>query len=284
MSACPTPQPAPADWELALLALYAEDAFQAARSVPGADLARVAPDPRLATRWTVLGVLTGTDAVLRIGRCKLGTRTVFYGWLLRGRSGELVLAIRGTATRVEWLIDGLFAPRSAHSIAGRVESGFWDVFSSLRLNGKPVTDIARAGAGLITVVGHSLGAALATYASLELAQAGAAVRGIFVGSPHPGDAAFCKAFGAAVPDHVAYRNASDYVPCVPFWFGYSHVPNVVTLSAAPAGVRVTGGPAGQHHVLSYAALMSRGAALKSFKALPIDQRFLDCIQYLGHPL
>lgn len=274
--AAPAPSPEPVaaltDWELAYLALYAEDTFCAALK-GGWSLNAPPPDPRLAPDWQVLGTLTAVDAPVRIGKYKVGAREVFYGWLLQG-FGQRVLAIRGTQRLAEWLIDGLFAPRGAHPVAGKVESGFWGVYASMRVDGKPITDIAAGGP--ITVVGHSLGAALATYASLELAQVGAKVRGVFVASPHPGDKAFCQAFGAAVPDHVLYRNAADYVPRVPFWFGYADVPNVKTLSAAGSGVTITGGPAGQHHVLSYAALMDRNA-LASFKPLPIDQQFLDCI-------
>jgi triacylglycerol lipase len=264
------PAPAPlADWELAYLALYAEDAFSTALKT-GGDLKSPPPDPRLAPDWKILGTLTAVDAPLRIGKYKVGAREVFYGWLLEGR-GRRVLAIRGTGCGVEWLIDGLFAPRAEHPVTGRVESGFWSVYASMGIGGKPITDFA-----VDVVVGHSLGAALATYAALELAQAGSKVRGVFVASPHPGDAEFCKAFGAAVPDHVMYRNARDYVPKVPFWFGYTDVPNVRMLSATGSAVTITGGPPGQHHILSYAALMHRDA-LRSFKPLPIDQPFLDCI-------
>lgn len=276
--AVPTPpeEPAPTDTELAFLALYAEDAFQTARGVPGADLTRPAPDPRLKPKWTVVGALTGEDALFRLGRRKVGARRVFYGWLLRSEGGRLVLAIRGTADATEWWIDMAFAPRRAHPVAGRVESGFWDVFSSMLLDGKPITDAVRVGTE-IAVVGHSLGAAIATYASLELARAGAKVRGVFVASPHPGDAVFCKAFGEKVPNHVMYRNQGDLVPRVPLWFGYSDVPNVKTLSAAEAGIKVTGGYPGRHHLLTYIALSDQ-RALKSFRALPCDQRFLDCIR------
>jgi hypothetical protein len=269
---------APADWELALLALYAEDAFETAYGSPGADLAKVAPDPRLAPRWSVLGTLTAVDAPIRLGRHKIGARTRFYGWLLRSKGGQRVLAIRGTAGCAEWIIDGLFAPRAAHPVAGKVESGFWEVFSSMRLDGKPLASVSKDGP--IMVVGHSLGAALATYASLELAQAGANVQGVFIASPHPGDAAFSKAFGEAVPNHVMYRNAADYVPRVPFWFGYSDVPNVKTLSAAEAGISIKGGPAGQHHIVSYAAMMNR-SVLKTLNPLPCDQKFLNCVQVIA---
>lgn len=269
----PEPEPIP-DWELAFLPLYAEDAFSTARAA-GMDLLHVRPDPRLSPHWSILGTLTATDAPLRVGRHKLGARGAFYGWLLRHRNGHRVLAIRGTQRWSEWLTDGLFAPRSAHPIGGKVPDGFWDLYASMRISGAPLSSIA-AGAP-ITVVGHSLGSALATYASLELARAGAKVRGVFVASPHPGDAAFCRAFGAAVPDHIMYANRGDVVPRLPFWFGYSHVPNVVTLSASKAGITISGGLAGQHHIVSYAALMDR-SSLNSFKPLPVDKPFLSCVR------
>lgn len=272
------------DWDLAFLALYAEDAFCTARAA-GLDLLRVRPDPRLAPRWTILGTLTAVDAPLRVGRHKLWPRRVFYGWYLRGPQGQRVLAIRGTQRLSEWAIDGLFAPRTAHPVAGKVPQGFWDLYASMLVDGKPLSSIA-AGER-ITVVGHSLGAALATYVSLELAKAAerdkaagkpaAIVRGVFVASPRPGDAEFSKAFGRGVPDHVAYVNAADVVPRVPFWFDYSPVPNVITLSSAKAGIRITGGVGGQHHVVSYAAMMNR-KSLASFKPLPIDKTFMDCVR------
>lgn len=258
------------DSELALLALYAEDAFSNAKDGP------VLPDPRLAPRWSVVGTLTAVDAVCRFGKHRLGARRVFYGWRLRSSSGQHVIAIRGTQRPIEWVIDGLFAPRTAHPVKGKVESGFWSVAASLLLDGKPLTAMVEGLDGPVTVVGHSLGAAVATYASLELAQAGAKVRGVFVASPHPGNREFCKAFGELVP-HVMYKNAADIVPSVPFWFGYSDVPNVVTLFPSIVGATIIGGPAAHHHALTYAVLMKRDT-LKSFKPLPCDQKFVDCIR------
>ena len=264
----PSLEPMATDWELASLVLFAEDAFYTARD------GVVLPDPRLAPRWQVVGTVTAVDAPVRVGKYKIGAQKRFYGWRLRSRGGEQVLALRGTASCAEWFIDALFSPRTAHPVSGRVESGFWSVYDSMRIDGRPITSIAKEGP--ITVAGHSLGAAMATFASLELAQAGAKVRGVFIASPHPGDSTFCKAFGQAVPDHVMYRNKADYVPRLPFWFGYSDVPNVTTLSAAKAGITITGKVA-QHHIVSYLALMNR-AAFKAFKPLACDQKFLNCIR------
>ncbi len=260
-----------ADAELAFLALYAEDAFSAARSAVQADLTTVAADPRLAPDWTVRATLTAVDDVPGIGRAD-----VFYGWLLE-RAGRFVLAIRGTADAEEWAIDSEWWPRTVVGVPGIVEDGFWSVAETLKLNGKPLTDPAHEFEA-VTVVGHSLGAALATYAALELAELGATVTARMIASPHPGNGDFAHGFAATVPDHVVYVNTADLVPKVPAFFGYTHVPNIVELDPAALGVTLDGGPAADHHVLSYVAMMSR-PTFAAFKPLPIDQKFLDCVRF-----
>lgn len=270
---------AAADVPLAWKALYAEDCFATALNSPGADLLQPVPDPRLSPDWAIAGTLTATDALFGPGSLRVAQQRVFYGWLLE-HAGEFVLAIRGTGDALEWGIDGMFMPRTAHPVAGLVESGFWSVYQSMQIDGKPLSEILKLAPGPITVVGHSLGAAIATYVAFYLALAGAKVRGVFVASPHPGDETFCKAFGKAVPDHVMYRNVDDVVPRVPFWFGYSDVPNVCSLSAGQEGLRVDGGLPAQHHVLTYTTLMDK-TSLAAFHALPIDEKFLACIHVGG---
>lgn len=265
------------DAELAQFALYAEDAFSTARSTPGANLLAPPRDPRISSDWTLRGVLTATDALFGPGSLRVASQHVFYGWWLE-RSDESVVAIRGTADALEWGIDGLFAPKTTHAVGGEVETGFWSVYRSMLCNGQPLSEIAKLARGRITVVGHSLGAAVATFAALDLAKGGAKVRGRFIASPHPGDGAFARAFGAIVPDHMAYANSDDVVPRVPFWFGYTHVPNLTTLSPAKEGVRIDGGLPAQHHVMTYIALVDR-PTFEAFKPLPIDEKFLACVHF-----
>ena len=265
----------------AFLALYAEDAFSMAQAAAGS-LLNPAADPRLPPVWAVEGTLTGRDVLFGPGSIRLQEQTVFYGWLLRNAADEFVVAIRGTGDALEWGIDGEFEPQAVHPVAGKVETGFWSVFESLQIDGQPFTNIAKIIAGRpVTVVGHSLGAAIATYGNLALVQAGADAGGVFIASPHPGDGEFATAFDAAVGSsrYVMYRNETDVVPNVPFWFGYSDVPHTVSLSAAKARVAITGGLPGQHHILSYIAMIDR-LAFKAFQPLPIDQKFLDCVQLL----
>lgn len=261
-----------ADAELAFLALYAEDAFAAARNAPGADLVQVAPDPRLSPDWAIRGTLTAVDSVPG-----LGEQRVFYGWLLE-RAGRFVLAIRGTEDAAEWAIDGLFWPRTVPGIPGSVEMGFWSVAETLKIDGKPLAELAGIANGPITVVGHSLGAAVTAIAAYRLAEAGMTVSARMIASPHPGDGDFARAFGSRVPDHVAYVNTDDLVPTVPALFGYTHVPHVVELDPAALGVQLDGGAPADHHVLSYVAMMSR-TAFKSFRPLSADQKFVDCVKF-----
>ncbi len=241
------------DADVALLSLAAEQAFAANQAALTPSL------PDFWSDWTIQGWITGTDTAFSVGRFKLAQRDVFYGWLLE-RKGEFVAAIRGTGSPLEWWIDSLWMPRRAHPVAGRVESGFWSVYQSMRIGKTPISQIHDWTNGKLTIVGHSLGAALATYLTFDVAQeAGSDVRGIFVASPHPGDKRFSAAFGKTAPNHVLYRNMRDVVPrvpvSVPFLIDYAAVPNVQELSAVKSGIRVQGGWGAQHHVFTYFALM-----------------------------
>ncbi len=267
-----------ADADFALLVLAAEQAFSA-------DSNNLQPqfDPKFGS-WQVEGWITGVDAVFKLGRLAILPREVFYGWLLR-KGSFYVIAIRGTGDPMEWWIDTLWMLRRAHPYAGRVETGFWSVYESLKLNGEPISSILKAPPisiqpNALTVVGHSLGAAVATYLTFDLAKVLGKhkVQGVFIASPHPGDKTFAKAFGEMAPQHVMYRNVRDIVPCVPlsipFIADYSAIPNVQKLSAAKVGLQIKGGLAAQHHVLTYFALMEPNLLTE------LRQRFGTAVSYI----
>ena len=244
-------------------------------------------DPRLAPNWRVRGVVTGQDTVLVRGSpFRLDAGRVFYAWLLESATvaKTYALLIRGTGTFIEWLIDAEFLPRKAHPVAGEVEIGFWDLYETLRYipagtqEELPLSAIAReVGSGWLTVAGHSLGAALATFVAFDLAaELGAHLQGFFIASPRPGDGAFAKAFADRVPRHLMLRNVKDIVPDVPFGFGYRSVPNVVELSATDSGVELTGGLAGQHHALVYGMLCDP-TLYTWFTPMAAEAEFVKCI-------
>jgi alpha-beta hydrolase superfamily lysophospholipase len=264
-----------ADADFALLALAAEQVFST-------DSTSLQPkfDPKFGS-WQVEGWITGVDAVFKLGRLAILPREVFYGWLLR-KGSFYVIAIRGTGDPMEWWIDALWMLRRAHPYAGRVETGFWSVYESLKLNGTAIATALQhfTWEQPLTVVGHSLGAALSTYLTFDLAKAFGKdkVQGVFIASPHPGDKTFAKAFGEMAPQHIMYRNVRDIVPrvplSIPFIADYSAVPNVQKLSANKAGLEITGGFAAQHHVLTYFALMEPNLLTE------LRQRFGAAVSYI----
>jgi triacylglycerol lipase len=271
-----------ADARLALTVLYAFDMHASAPD----DLAPT-PDARLAPDWLLHGYITGTDAIWRSqGALEAGGNRVCYGLLLEAAAspGEFVVAIRGTDGMVEWIEDGEFA-MCPHPLAGRVECGFWSVYESMNFRAPGGKDVPLAsgiadaiGEGIVTVVGHSLGAALATFLTLDLTERpGLRVRGRFFASPRPGDGAFVDLFDRTVADYVSYARLLDAVPHVPFGLGYTPLHNLVEMRPSQAQARIGFSLGCAHHLVCYLAELDY--ALLDWARMPlIDQPCAACIK------
>ncbi len=216
----------------------------------GAVQGSLAPPAWVSARYRLCGWITGEDSAFG-----LSAGRVFYGWVLWSDAGY-VLVLRGTESAIEWLVDFDFPPRSGYRLGGEVESGFYGLYETLDFQpvggaaGLLLAGVARlVGADPLAITGHSLGAAIATYATVELAEAGAHVSGRFIASPRPGDAGFADAFAARVTDAVDYHYAPDIVGDVPIGFGYSPLHCVETI---PTNPRVPDNPASNHHATHYA--------------------------------
>ncbi|THH30720.1 hypothetical protein EUX98_g3455 [Antrodiella citrinella] len=86
--------------------------------------------------------------------------------------------------------------------------------------------IAAKGATTVTLVGHSLGGALAemdaVYMTLNL-PSNIHVKAVTYGTPRVGNAAWASFFDATVPDFVRVNNEKDLIPIVPGrGLGYAH--------------------------------------------------------------
>jgi hypothetical protein len=235
----------------ALLALAVEDSYSAA----GAPTEAPAPDPRITAQWDIVGFLTGQDALLADAFTMRAER-VFYGYLLRSKTDptQQALVIRGTHGFVEWIIDAVFAPRRAHPVAGEVETGFYGLAQTLRINGAPAAQAITTlcPGGVLTIAGHSLGAALAQILAFDI-EARRPVGLRLIASPHAGDGTFATALAARVtPDSIGYASPFDIVTHVPEFFGYAAFPRTLSLPRNPTGYRISLTPAAQHHCLSYA--------------------------------
>jgi triacylglycerol lipase len=270
-----------------LLAMHAMDMY---RAQPGSPT----PPPAaglVASGWNVVGYVVGTDTALPRGvpgPLRMAAQTVCYGFAARNAAGEPVVAIRGTDGFVEWIEDAEFvpipyAPATALPAGGpaiTVERGFWGIYASLRLvdpSGAALGVLAPAvgqlagAAGPVTIVGHSLGSALATYLTLDLGRAvlGARVSACLFASPHPGNQGFAALFGHTVADYRLFNYILDIVPRVPpAGLGYAALPRRTVLRPSTAEAAIRFDIACNHHVICYCAMLDYDGTNKATTPVP----------------
>jgi triacylglycerol lipase len=238
-----------------LLVRYAEDMSGAALFAPA--------DPRLSVEWNLLGHLISTDVVGSI------ETQVCYGYLAESKAapGTFIAVIRGTAGVLEWIEDAEFTLRpyaSGGVSGGNVEDGFWGIYERMqycKLGTTALTPVAASiaaavGDGSVKVIGHSLGSAIATYLTLDLAfLVGDRVSGCFLASPRPGDDAFGALFHEKVKDYRVLNYELDLVPRVPRGFHFSDLPGATTISPDSAEARIKFGLGCNHHVICYISML-----------------------------
>lgn len=193
------------------------------------------PDFTEVTGCTIVAYLTCVDTFID------GT-TQFYGYIAQSTTQptELVVALRGTVDYTEWFDDLELWPVPFTSIpdgeAGWVEYGFFHIFESMQAqmqDEQPVTPyemlaslLAQTNATSVTVVGHSLGGALATMLALVAVVTNPELSPLLtlytLASPALGDSEFAGYFDRTV--HQSYRvwNEADIVPRA-LTFLYTHV-------------------------------------------------------------
>jgi triacylglycerol lipase len=273
-----------------LLVMHAMDIYRLKTCPPAPFIAPSAPPGGGA----IVGYVMGIDTVL-LGHpqftpgplAALGHQ-VCYGTVVRRAPNEVVVAIRGTDGFVEWIEDGEFPqipyrptpalPEAA--LPATVEQGFWGIYSSLWLTDASGAALGKLAVALPTIVGpgetvvvagHSLGAPLATYLTLDLVRGpmGRPVSGCYFASPHPGNAAFATFFDQTVGDYVVYNYLLDIVPRVPpIEIGYSSLPKlqVIQPDTAQADIRFSIGC--NHHVICYLAMLDYNATLQAITPVP----------------
>jgi hypothetical protein len=182
--------------------------------------------------WVALGQLRCDDLFIARGR------NVYYGLVLRCvvaigpfRPGDHLVTIRGTMDPLEWANDACAEVLvSAAGVSGAVGSGFWDVYASMTVRqmgggrqagtaAQAIADLVKAAPAPVYLVGHSLGAALATYLAADL-QAALAPLGVdftpaFFASPKPGSSDFVDGYQARVSAYTLVDFAADLVPMLP---------------------------------------------------------------------
>jgi hypothetical protein len=277
--------------QYALLVMCAEDMYDA---LPDANKANQAPpiDPRITANWTIVGFITAVDALIDAQTIGLGTR-FYYGFLAYSNTdkSKYVAVIRGTANPSEWIEDVEFIPKPAPaSMGGTIEDGFFSIYRSMNYTTvgstvlQPVVDgiAAAVGANQLTVLGHSLGSALATYLSFDLSiseQLQNPLSARMFASPRAGDVTFARNYDAKVGDYIVYDYVLDIVPKVPLFFNYSALPKAVIFEAADAQAIIQHTLGGNHHAICYAAMIDYTAA--NWSAVPAEDK--DCAACIQGP-
>jgi len=154
---------------------------------------------------------------------------VSFGFLAVSKTTkELIAIIRGTETIAEWMHDASFlmVPSPISGIHGFTEDGFTAVYRSLRVARDPDALCARDAiknylhdgtATCVTVCGHSLGAALATLLTVDVAintPCNSPISYTYA-SPRVGDHFFAGSYSAVVPATYRIANRQDLVPKLP---------------------------------------------------------------------
>lgn len=257
--------------QLALYALYAEDAF-------AADPISLTPpaDPRL-KGWTVVGYLTAVDHLFHDGG------TVCYGYVAQSTADptKYLAAVRGTESMIEWIEDAEYA-LIPHPVAGHVEAGFFGVYASMLYRAVGSAEALPAAQGLtrqigtghLQIVGHSLGSALATYLAFDMPAAQIDVA--LFASPKTGDRDFTAAFHAKVKSYQAWAFLLDVVPRMPPGLEYATLPNVTLIYPGAAQSRIRFSIWCWHHALSCASMLDY--SLMNWSEMPVcDRQYGLCI-------
>ena len=172
-------------------------------------------------------------------------------------------------------------------MAGTVENGFFSIYQTMNytpVGGNallPVIDgiSAIVGTNKLTVLGHSLGSALASYLTLDLAVSPkfkGNLSACLFASPHPADSIFAAFFNAHVINYKVYNYSRDIVPRVPFSFGYSPLPQAMVFEPQDANAIIKSTLGGNHHAICYAAMINY-AASNWANVMPVDAACAACI-------
>ena len=276
-----------------LLAMYAEDMYTVGSLNPPAD-------PRIAAAgWAIEGYLTAHDAVFPpkdAPQQRLSvnpTSRVFFGFVARSNAdpSSHVAVIRGTDGMVEWVIDAEFRliPHPRHMTV-QVEQGFWNIYQTMSL-ADPQTGATTyqnaaegvantVGTGTVVVVGHSLGSALATYFTDDLAERlGSRASACLFASPRTGDAAWAALFASEVTGGYRLINyLLDIVTHVPTLF-YATLPNPTVIQPATAQAAIRLDIFCNHHVICYCAMIDYADTM----AAPTTPQDASCKACIGPP-
>lgn len=215
------------------LAQFTEYAYAlAAGAIPGTWPPPLPTTPALPTGYSLVAFAQAVDDVF----CDKSPQ--YYGIVAQSSAAnQIVVAIRGTADIMEWLIDfEVFKTAFTIPNSGQVEVGFNSVFSTMTFvdassgaNFDLLNCLEKAAAAGMQIVleGHSLGGAIVALLAVDLAHQSAAVKAnstVYTeAAPAPGDSAFANFYNANAPQTFRIWNILDIVPSALAVFDFTQV-------------------------------------------------------------
>lgn len=137
-----------------------------------------------------------------------------FGFVARNRAtGTVFVTFRGTQSPGDWLSNISFPQVPFRDQWGNVEKGFAELY--IQMSQSVVGPVQQSGAKNVVVTGHSLGGALATLATADLAANGIVPSLYSFASPRAGNREFTRKLNATVPVMWRIVNTEDIVTTVP---------------------------------------------------------------------
>ncbi|WP_053374164.1 lipase family protein [Paenibacillus sp. FJAT-27812] len=139
-----------------------------------------------------------------------------FGFVLTSERAS-VLAFRGSGSAVDWVSDFIAQQTTYRPVknTGLTHKGFTDIYMSARTQIFEILKQLPPDRPLF-ITGHSLGGALATLASIDLALNSEFTPIVYTfGAPRVGDPKFASSYNAAVATHWRFQNEFDIVPHLP---------------------------------------------------------------------
>ncbi len=145
---------------------------------------------------------------------------------------ETFICFRGSHSVLDWLHNAELplVPNRFRPGAGRAHLGFQAIYETIQ---QSVLDLAaKAINQRVTILGHSLGGALATLCAIDEKLPAFAERQVFpIASPRVGDSQFRDIFNATLPDSIRIVNRPDLVPHAPLPIEYRHVAKAAVIDS-----------------------------------------------------
>jgi lipase (class 3) len=231
------------------------------------------------TQFDVITTIYANDLATQANPGRAASQ-VSIGLVLQAQGGgEAVIAFRGTEGIKEWVLDANFGtiPCPFLASAGETEDGFTDMYESVVTGtaaGSPklvesLTNLRwRQAVETMTVCGHSLGGALATLATLDIAVNAPApyhnVTSYTYASPRTGNVQFASKYNQMVANTFRVANELDVVPRLPV-LPYEHVMGEFDLkpyTVLPPKFLVQPNPYCEHILTSYLFLLAHCAGVQ----------------------